>query len=305
MSVLVFGSLNLDIVFNCTRAPLPGETVLCNTYRTNPGGKGLNQAVAARRAGSSVAMVGAVGDDANGTTLLDFLAAELVDTGHIARASEPTGVAHIIVDEVGENSIVVAAGANRSTERWSGSPPGHKIALAQLEVEIRAVAGYFTDCRRRGMTCILNAAPAVPGARMLFPLCDVIVVNEHELAAFAATEFDPADEEAIRGACAAIADLSEQTVVVTLGARGTLVVDHHGSTAIDAVRVRAVDTTGAGDCFCGVLADGMARNMSIASAVRRANRAASIAVQRPGAAQAMPTFHEINAASATSAPAGG
>lgn len=297
MGVAVFGSLNMDMVFRCKAIPKPGETVLCEAQELGAGGKGLNQAIAARRAGGAVSMAGAVGNDSHGKTLLNFLSAEGVRCDNVQHLDGvATGLAHIVVDGAGENAIVVASGANSEIAAWSGDDLAGQVCLAQLEVPLAAVASFLEAGREQGSICILNAAPAVSGASGLFALCDVIVVNEHELAEITGASIDPFNLATIAEAAGMVAALDTQTVVVTLGAHGTHVVGAAGNQFVAATKVKPLDTTGAGDCFCGVLADGLARGLTIIDAVARASAAAAIAVTRPGAAQAMPTEIEIGLA---------
>lgn len=299
MTVAVLGSLNLDIVFSCDALPAPGETVLCPAYSSGPGGKGLNQAVAARRAGCGVIMIGAVGRDSNGDALLRFLEKEGIDTDWIARVDGmPTGLAHIMVDRKGENSIVVASGANKTASPLV--PTSHEIAapvyLAQLEVGLAAVEKFFEQARDAGSRTILNAAPAIAIASSIFRNTDVLVLNEHELAQFSGMRCPADDETAIAEAARSIKKCAGQAIIVTLGAQGTQIVDGNGALRIPARPVSVTDTTGAGDCFCGVLAASIAGGATLIDAVERATRAASIAVQRSGAAIAMPREAEIERA---------
>lgn len=294
MSVLVFGSLNLDVVFRCETMPRPGETMLCPGHATGPGGKGLNQAVAARRAGSIVHLAGAIGQDASGLELERFLASEGIATEGVQRlATAATGIAHIVVDRSGENAILVASGANGAIEQWSGHAATARVWLAQLELAPQAVAEFLRAGRDAGAICVLNAAPAIGAAQSLFPLCDVIVVNEHELADWSGRPCDPTDPAAMARAAARIADLAHQVLIVTAGARGVHVFGVAGTCFVPAVRVVARDTTGAGNCFCGVLADGLASGLGVIDAVRRAAAAAALAVQHVGAAVAMPNAGAI------------
>lgn len=296
MGVLVFGSLNMDVVFRCDQMPKPGETVLCPAYSTGPGGKGLNQAVAARRAGSEVHLIGAIGHDGYGIELERFLASEGIRCDELLRLQESaTGIAHIAVDRSGENAIIVASGANGAITEWTGSSKRAKVWLAQLEIAPFAVAEFFRAGRSAGAICVLNAAPAIAAGAELFPLSDIVVVNEHELAEYAGQEYNPDCPTTLTQAAAKVIDLQNQVLIVTLGARGTQVLGSQGTWFVPALPVTPRDTTGAGDCFCGTLADGIASGLELVDAVRRANTAAAIAVQREGAALAMPVSSEITA----------
>lgn len=299
MTVEILGSLNLDVSFSCEALPGPGETVLCSRMASGPGGKGLNQAVSARRAGAVVRMVGAVGTDPNGTSLLSFLESEGIDTDGIARlADAATGLAHIVVDRSGENSIVVASGANKqaSPPPRSAGNVASRVRLSQLEIGVEAVGAFLREGHRAGSTTILNAAPAISEASHFLRFADILVVNEHELSQFSGASCSDGREGAITDAARQIIQRADQTIIVTLGASGTQIVDLRSTLRLLAHPAVAVDTTGAGDCFCGVLAASLAAGSSIEEAVRRANKAASLAVQRPGAASAMPLKAEIDAA---------
>jgi ribokinase len=299
MTVEILGSLNLDVSFSCEALPGPGETVLCSHMASGPGGKGLNQAVAARRAGAAVRMAGAVGTDPNGASLLSFLENEGIDTGGIARlADAATGLAHIVVDRSGENSIVVASGANQqaSPPPRSAGNVASRVRLAQLEIGVETVGAFLREGRSVGSTTILNAAPALPEASGIFAFADMLIMNEHELSQFSGASCDDGSEVSITDAAQKILQRADQTIIVTLGAAGTQVIDSRSTLRLPAHPAVAVDTTGAGDCFCGVLAASLATGSSIEEAVRRANKAASLAVQRPGAAGAMPQKAEIDAA---------
>jgi len=299
VAVEILGSLNLDVSFSCEAPPRPGETVLCSSVVSGPGGKGLNQAVAARRAGADVKLAGAVGADPNGATLLSFLQSEGIDTDGVAElADAATGLAHIVVDRSGENSIVVASGANIQ----ASNPPlelarnaAPHVYLSQLEIDIGAVGAFLDEGHRAGGTTILNAAPAVPAASGILTFADILIVNEHELSQFSETPCSAEDAESITDAARKIIQRIDQTIVVTLGAAGTQIVDMTSSLRLPAHSVIVVDTTGAGDCFCGVLAASIAAGLPIIDAVRCANKAASLAVQRKGAANAMPRKAEIEA----------
>lgn len=242
-------------------------------------------------------LVGAVGSDPNGASLLAFLRNENIDTTRVARLDDkPTGLAHIMVDQRGENAIIVASGANKSdmTTSLIAAPCRAPVFLAQLELELDAVEVFLNQGRTTGARTILNAAPAIEEASALFLHADFLIVNEHELARFSG---QPCEQEtAIAQAARALISRADQTIIVTLGAQGTQIVDSKAIERIPAYLVNAVDTTGAGDCFCGVFAAEIASGSPVAAAVRKANKAASLAVQRTGAAAAMPSKAEIDRA---------
>ena len=298
--VLIAGSINMDIVANVERHPVPGETLSGENLDYFPGGKGANQAVAAARAGAHVEMIGAVGDDAFGPNLLGFL----TDNGVSTRAVKTlkavsTGTALIVVDEHGENSIVIIAGANgRLTPNDLSSVriETTDVLVAQFETPLEVTTRFFEDGKRVGATTILNPAPAREIPDALLWAVDVLVLNETELARITGQALtESSSETEIAAACMDLRSSGfEGVVVATLGARGAVVVT--GETAMDVPgrAVSAVDTTGAGDCFVGYLASALARGDEIVESLERANAAASICVQRPGAGPSMPYASEVD-----------
>ncbi len=294
-AIAVVGSLNLDIVVPVRSLPRPGETVLGGYARRGCGGKGANQAVAAARLGQSVAMIGRVGDDEPGRVLRDALATERVDVSRVAVTRDaPTGVALIAVDESGENTIVVSPGAN---ERLSSKDVGDAARcleqagalLVQLEVPLAAVAAAVAASS--GIV-ILNPAPAAVLEEGLLASVDVLVPNRSELARLAGKE-ETTDLASLRAMAAGLA--GPGAVVVTLGANGALVVEERGAIHIPPTPVEAVDATGAGDCFCGALADGLVRGLSLVEAAEWASRAAAVAITKPGAQGSLPRRAEVAA----------
>jgi len=297
VAVVVVGSLNMDIVVAVPRHPRPGETIIgADSFRT-PGGKGANQAVAAARLGQRVAMVGRVGEDDAGRTLRAALNDYGVDYAAVVETTEtPTGIALITVDPNGENIIVVSSGANArvgAADVKAAAPLVERAAVVLLQLEIPLEASIEAATLATG-TVILNPAPA-PTDRLpleLLAAVDVLVPNRSELAELAGV---PAP-----GSLAAVERLARsiegpRAVVVTLGAEGALLVERGSSTHVAAPTVEAVDTTGAGDCFCGALADALARETPLEDAVRFAVRAAAVSTTRPGAQAAMPARDEVSA----------
>jgi ribokinase len=287
-AIAVVGSLNLDLVVRVPRLPGPGETVSGDDVFRNPGGKGANQAVAAARLGRRVAMVGCVGDDEAGRELLASLEADGVDRSRVRVVDGvPTGTAFITVGEDGENQIVVSPGANTRLSPDDVAAAGTRLAAAavtllQLEVPLETVAAA---ARTAGGKVVLNPAPvrALPSA--LLGEVDVLVPNRVELARLAAGRVPATVEEAAELA----GRLPARAVVVTLGADGALVVEHGRARHVPAVPVRAVDTTAAGDAFCGGLADALAVGATLEDAARRAVRVAAAACLRQGAQASLPT----------------
>lgn len=297
MTVCVLGSLNLDIIARVAALPRPGETVAAREVLTLPGGKGLNQAIAAARMGAGVRMVGAVGVDAAGEQLVEALVEAGVDAGRIARIADvPTGTAYISTDDAGENQIVVTAGANARVlpAAVDAAALGDAtVFLAQLETPVATLAAFLAAAAGRG-TRILNAAPALPDAIALFALAELLIVNETELATLCGTRIAASPEDA--GALAAgLLTRADQAVIVTLGAAGALRVTRAERRLSPALRVAVVDTTGAGDCFCGALAALIAEGMPADLAMTAAGAAAALCVGRAGAAPAMPRRGEVDA----------
>jgi ribokinase len=280
--VLVVGSANLDLVATTARHPSPGETLIGHDYSEHPGGKGLNQAVAAARAGSPTRFVGAVGRDDAGQTLTRVAAESGVDTSEIADVDASTGRALILVAESGENSIVVVPGANELCP--VGTARDGEVVLAQLEVPLNTVESTFRTAREVGATTVLNPAPARPLPPELLELVDIIVPNEHELD--------------LLGGVSSLLEKGVGTVVVTLGAEGARVHTRDGAVDIPTLSVDAVDTTGAGDTFCGYLASGLASGLPLENAARRGCLAAALSTTRSGAVPSIPTSTEVGGVSA-------
>lgn len=273
VDVAVVGSVNLDLVVTAARLPRPGETVTGIAYAEHPGGKGLNQAVAAARSGATVALVAAVGADEAGSNLRALAGSEGIDVSAVAVVpGESTGRALITVDAGAENSIVVVPGANASLRVGDVAPA--RVVLAQLEVPVEQVIAAFRAARDRGSLTILNPAPAVPLPKELLALCDVVVPNEHELALL-----DGVDALRAHGVAA---------VVTTRGGAGVEVVDDSGSWTQPAFAVRPIDTTGAGDAFCGVVAARLATGDDLRTAVRVAAAAGALATTSAGAVPSLP-----------------
>jgi ribokinase len=288
--VAVVGSLNLDLVAVAPRLPGPGETVSGTSYAEHAGGKGLNQAVAAARAGASVAMVGAVGDDDAGVRLRSIAHTEGIDiTGLVTESGATTGRALITVDAAAENSIVVVAGANALV---TGNPvPQARVVIAQMEIPVAAVTEAFRSARASGATTILNPAPAHVVSDGLLGLCDIVVPNEHELE--------------LVGGLDRLFDGGAGVVITTRGAHGVSVARRvDGTTFVHeqaAFDVRAVDTTGAGDAFCGSLAARLATGEALEHAVRYAAASGALATTRQGAVPSLPRRSEVQRLLADSA----
>jgi ribokinase len=293
-AVAVVGSLNMDLVIRVPELPGPGETVSGGDLFRNPGGKGANQAVAAARLGRPVAMVGCVGDDDAGRALLASLEADGVDRSRVRVVDGvPSGTAFITVGEDGENQIVVSPGANArlTPDDVGAAEPALRAAavtLLQLEVPLETVAAA---ARTAAGTVVLNPAPVRPLPSELLGQAGVLVPNRVELAQLAGRPVPATVEEAAELA----ARLPARAVVVTLGADGALVVEDGQAGHVPAVPVRPVDTTAAGDAFCGGLADALAGGATLDEAARRAVRVAAAACLRPGAQASLPTPDDLRA----------
>jgi ribokinase len=298
MSVCVLGSVIFDNVLRVASLPRPGETAVAHGASRHLGGKGANQAVAVARAGEAVTFVGAVGRDDTSLWMRERLKDLGVDVTHLAMIDGvPAGHGYVTLSDDGENSIVIVAGANQALtpdHLSEAAIAGHAVYLAQLEVPIDVVATLFSHPGARAGIRILNAAPAAPEGCRLFPLVDILVVNETELADFAGTATGTLDTPGLVAGARTLIERPGQAVVVTLGAAGAVVVREASVTPIPGRRVSVVDTTGAGDCFCGVLAAEMAGGATLEDAARVANSAAALAVTRLGASS-VPSRAEIDA----------
>lgn len=288
--IVVFGSLNLDLVLTVPALPRPGETVLCPGYVLKPGGKGANQAVAAARAGAEVRLFGRVGDDAFGRQLCQHLAGEGVDIAGVATDAAPTGCAAVCVDGQGENQIVVAGGANlalRADQVPDAVLTPAATVLMQMEVPAAQVQALIARARARGARTVLNLAPAGELPRAVLAELDVLVVNALEAAAlaqrFGLTGATPRDH------ARALAASGPVTCVVTLGGAGALAAEPDGRLwHVPALPVAPVDTTGAGDAFCGVLAASLDAGDALPMALRCASVAAGLACLALGAQESLP-----------------
>ena len=295
--VFVAGSINMDVVATADRHPQVGETVAGIAVLYFPGGKGANQAVAAAKLGASATLIGRLGVDAFGQELRTFLAAQGIDLALVKDTAEAhTGTALITIANA-DNTIVVVPGANAlvSADDVSAAVLAKgDVAVSQFEIPLPAIRAFFQRARAAGATTILNPAPAIKFGRELLDLVDVLVLNETELALLAGTELRDSDDDArFVEAIRLLQTRAEQTVCVTLGRRGVLAVVNGEASVIAGRAVKAVDTTGAGDCLVGALAAQLARGSAILDALNYANAAASICVQRMGAAPSMPTAVEV------------
>ncbi|WP_433360761.1 ribokinase [Streptosporangium sp. CA-115845] len=289
--ISVFGSVNMDLVAYVDVAPALGETVAGRAFSTVPGGKGANQAIAAARAGAKVAFLGAVGDDDFGTEMRRTLAEAGVDVTNLRTAPGPSGIAQIVVDGGGGNSIIVVPGANGTvtapTEAEIEVISRSDMLLLQLELPIEAVTAAARAARAAGTTVVLTPAPVQPLPAELLEAVDILVANEHEAVAITGQADHERALEELRGTVG--------WVIITLGARGALTSSgDEAAVWVEAPRVNAVDTTAAGDTFVGALAVAHVEGRPADRAVRFATAAAGLSVQRAGASSSMPTRAEID-----------
>ena len=297
IDIVVVGSLNVDLVVHAPRLPFAGETLLGNGFSTDEGGKGANQAVAAARMGGTVAMVGRVGADAHGRRLLDALDRAGVDRSAVA--ADPvraTGVASIVVAADGQNTIVVAPGANDGVDvaQVDASAPmlrEARVVVVQLEIPWSAAARALRLARATGVVTVLNAAPAMALTRAQLVDVDWLVVNESEAALLAGRPATPLADALL--SAAALASLGPAHVVLTRGSAGLVHASSSGVVQAAGFEVAPVDSTGAGDTFVGTLAVALAAGRPAASALRRAQAAAALSVTRRGSQSAMPTRAEV------------
>lgn len=286
MTVLVVGSVNADVTVRAARIPAPGETVLGEDARVSPGGKGANQAVAAALAGAEVSFCGAVGRDTFRGVALSGLTRAGVDLTHLHVLDAPTGLALITVSPDGENAITVASGANAhlTPEHLPPDLKGFTHLLLQGELPPEVTREAARRAHAAGLTVLHNAAPAREPAPELLAHTHHLIVNEHELTVFAS----PDGGEDVEAQARRVLDRGSQAVTVTLGARGSLTVTGDDVHRLPAHPVTPVDTTGAGDTFCGVLAAWLAQGHPLREALYAAGVSAALACTRPGAQDAMP-----------------
>lgn len=297
--ILVIGSSNTDMVIKTKKMPVPGETVLGGTFLLNPGGKGANQAVAATRLGGKVTFVMKRGNDLFGNQTVGLLMREGIDTENIIKDPElPSGVALITVDSNGENSIVVAPGANGNLQPGDLPPDlfdcsRYEILLLQLEIPMETVEYSAVKASQCGMKVIINPAPAPiqPLSDKLLENTWLLTPNEHEAEAISGLPI--LDEESADAAATEIINKGAKNVIITFGAKGAYVKSKGFTGMVSGFRVKAIDTTAAGDVFNGALAVALAEGKELHDAVKFANKAASISVTRMGAQTSAPFRHEL------------
>lgn len=297
--VVVAGSINMDVVATAERHPKVGETVAGKEVLYFPGGKGANQAVAAAKLGAATTLIGRLGADAFGQELRAFLTAQGVDLSFVRESAGAHSGTAIITLADADNTIVVVPGANglvsaddvAAVELARGD-----VAVSQFEIPLATIATFFKRAGAAGATTILNPAPARTIDGELLGFVDILVLNETELGLLAGMQLSDTDDTArFVDAARSLRTSSEQIICVTLGKRGVLALAHGEPVMVPGREVTAIDTTGAGDCFVGALAARLADGAMLRDALGYANAAASICVQRMGAAPSMPTAAEVAA----------
>ncbi|GAA2788035.1 ribokinase [Saccharopolyspora taberi] len=304
VDVVVVGSLNIDMTARVSRHPLPGETVQSTTaLTTSAGGKGANQAVAAARLGARTALVGRVGADAHGDSLLEALRADGVDTARIGRDDEvATGTALISVAATGENSIIVSAAANARLSPDDIAGAGPLIAAARvvslvLEVPVETVTAAARTAHAAGARLVLNLSPVTDLPAEVLALADPLIVNEHEAREILQRKGFPVPRDAVEHAVALLG-VGARSVVVTFGESGAVVAESGRAEHIPGVPAEAVDTTGAGDAFAATMAWRLSQGDALAAAARWATRVGARSVQHPGAQPSYPTLDHVLSGSA-------
>jgi len=289
--ILVIGSSNTDLAVFVKRIPLPGETVLGDDFYIGPGGKGANQAVAACRLGGDVCFVCKLGHDMFGDNAVAGYLREGLDVSHILYSDKPSGVAMIPVTPDGENSIIVASGANwdittEDIEKAITAVGDFDILLMQLEIPVPCVAKAAEMAHERGAMVVLNPAPYSELPDSIFDNIDLFIPNETELSAFTGQSVDSIED--VKSACKVMMAKGVKRIIVTLGSKGSLIFEGKDSELIPAHNVKAVDTTAAGDTFCGGLCVGIAEGRSLRESAIFATEAAALSVQKVGAQDSIP-----------------
>lgn len=293
--VVVIGSINMDLVTQCKRAPLGGETLFGDRFFQVPGGKGANQAVAIGKLGSSVTMLGKVGKDSFGEELINSLKMANVETRFIEKTKTSSGIAKIVVEENGQNRILVVAGANNEVDRDYVDRnidviKECDIVVAQLEIPLETVEYAFKKAKEFGKMTILNPAPAMKLSDEIIKNSDLIIPNESELGLLA--NMDTTTDEGIEKASKKLLDMGVSDLIVTLGSKGSLHINNSLKEYHKAYKVKAIDTTAAGDSFIGGFISKLENN-GIYEAIEYATKVSAIVVTRMGAQTSTPTIEEV------------
>ena len=298
--IVVLGSINMDLVSFCTQAPRGGETLFGNEFQQISGGKGANQAVAIAKLGGNITMLGKVGSDSMGASLLTTLAESGVDISHIEKVEKPnisTGIANITVEANGQNRILVIAGANAEVDidyinRHLDVIKNADILVTQLEIPLESVEYALVQAKLLGKTTLLNPAPAQALNSNILANTDYLIPNETELEILSKINTDSLD--GIKQAAHALLAEKVQHLIITLGSKGALYIDRQSQFTIPAHKVQALDTTAAGDSFIGGLSLGLAQNLPFKAAMEMASAVAAISVTRKGAQTSLPSKLELD-----------
>ena len=295
--IIVFGSINMDLVVYSDKQPAKGETILGNSFETFQGGKGANQAVAVAKLGLPVSLIGKVGNDVFGDELLENLNRETVDTSMVVRHEGPSGVAFIYVfEETSENHIIVISGSNKEVKSNQISDKElskSDVLISQLEVPSSEIEDLFIRAKNSGTYRMLNTAPAMEISKTLIRETDLLVMNESELENLSERSVDKENIDSIAEAINVLNLKTTQSITVTLGSKGVYVYTNQKGDFIDGHKIEAVDTTGSGDCFIGALATHYLKSNDLLDSVNFANKAAALSVTKRGASASMPTLEEV------------
>ncbi|MGL5345792.1 MAG: ribokinase [Peptostreptococcaceae bacterium] len=294
--ICVIGSLNMDLVVKVDTMPKGGQTIIGSDFKEVPGGKGANQAVAMARLGGNVAMIGKVGNDGFGQTLINALKNDNVDTKYIGVENGPTGVALITVDKNAENSIVVAPGANfkvleNDIDNNIEAIQNSDIVVVQLETPLQTIKYALNKAKEAGKYTILNPAPAVALEDEIIANVDLLTPNETELEILSGVEIN--NEDDIKRAAQIMIDKGVKELIVTLGSKGSLYINKEKAMFKPAYKVEAVDTTAAGDSYTGALSVAFANNKNVEEAMDFASKVGALSVMKEGAQSSLPMLVDV------------
>ena len=294
--IVVVGSINMDLVTICERAPRGGETLLGKKFMQIPGGKGANQAVAMGKMKSPVSMLGKIGKEGMGNILLDSMKKDGVDVSNIEYCDEATGIAKIIVEDNGQNRIIVVPGANYEVDnsyidRHLDTIKNCDILVTQLEIPMETVKYSLKKAKELGKITILNPAPANKLDEEIISNSDYIIPNETELEILSGIPVT--DEESVINAANILLDKGVKGLIVTLGSKGCMFISKTERRSFPAYIVKAIDTTAAGDSFIGGFVNGLASGLTFEEAIDRGTKVAAISVTRIGAQTSIPTLEEV------------
>jgi ribokinase len=296
MTVLVFGSLNLDLVAYAKVLPTLGQTLTGEKLLRFPGGKGLNQAIAAKRSGSNVSMVGALGRDTEGEFLSKVLKEENIDSRFITRVESQTGIALIEVSADAQNRILIIPGANarvKFEEKFLADPKLSKVCLAQLETPINEVSKLMIKAKLNGSITILNPAPIQDLNSELISACDYLIVNESEASYLTGNSVEKLNLDEARDIGKNLVSKGANAVVITLAENGSIYLEKSNEIYTPAFKINAVDTTAAGDAFCGAFATALAEGKPASYCLKFASAAGALAATKAGAVPSLPNADEI------------